>query len=110
LHKYYLGNFSIDKLEKEKIPIKNDTRVGYRLYTGYVNWKNTWDISDIKENITSSTKEINPLKNKSRAFRFNINDNGELNIYYPNSLLPTARINENGELLVEPIKDGIIEI
>lgn len=42
--------------------------------------------------------------------RFNINDNGELNIYYPNSLAPTAKINENGELLVEPIKDGVIII
>ena len=74
-YKYYLGNFSIDKLEKEKLPINNDTRVGYRLYTGYVNWKNTWDISDIKETITSSTREINPFKNKSKAFRFKINDN-----------------------------------
>lgn len=58
----------------------------------------------------------NPLVLDSKSavrqayLRFNINDNGELNIYYPNSLLPTARINENGELLVEPIKDGIIEI
>jgi hypothetical protein len=93
-YKYYLGNFGIDKLAKEKIANNNDilpsggpndlkgqlnknanrdTKISYKIYTGYVNWKNTWDISDIKEVITSSTPEINPTKNKSKAFRYVIN-------------------------------------
>ena len=96
-YKYYLGNFSIDKLEKEKIANNNDilpsggqldlkgldlkknankdAKIAYKIYTGYVNWKNTWDISDIKEVITSSTPEINPFKNKSKAFKYVINSN-----------------------------------
>ena len=96
-YKYYLGNFSIDKLEKEKIANNNDilpsggqldlkgldlkknankdSKIAYKIYTGYVNWKNTWDISDIKEVITSSTPEINPFKNKSKAFKYVINSN-----------------------------------
>ena len=92
-YKYYLGNFGIDKLEKEKLPSNNDNipsggqidlkgleqkrlankdlKITYRLHTGYVNWKNTWDLSDIKDiNI-----EINPMKNKSKAFRYVINAN-----------------------------------
>ena len=74
-YKFYLGNFSIDKLEKEKIAnISNEVKAAYRLSTGYVNWKNTWDISDIKETINSSTREINPFKNKSKAFRYEINE------------------------------------
>ena len=96
-YKYYLGNFSIDKLEKEKIANNNDilpsggqpdlkglelkknanreSKITYKIYIGYVNWKHSWDISDIKDVITSSTPEINPTKNKSKAFRYIINSN-----------------------------------
>ena len=97
-YKYYLGNFGIDKLEKEKIAnndnlpsgvqdIKglelkkniNKDKISYKIYIGYVNWKNTWDISDIKDVITSFSPEINPIKNKSKAFRYLINANDSTN-------------------------------
>ena len=92
-YKYYLGNFGIDKLEKEKISNNNeiipsggqvdlkgldqkriankDIKITYKIHTGYVNWKNTWDLSDVKDINT----EINPTKNKSKAFRYVINAN-----------------------------------
>ena len=97
-YKYYLGHFGIDKLEKEKIAnndnlpsggqdIKglelkkniNKDKISYKIYIGYVNWKNTWDISDIKDVITSFSPEINPIKNKSKAFRYLINANDSTN-------------------------------
>ena len=75
-YKFYLGNFSKDKLEKDKIANNNnDAKAAYKLSTGYVNWKNTWDTSDINEKITSSTREINPFKNKLKYFRYDINEN-----------------------------------
>ena len=57
----------------------------------------------------------NPLKLDSsdivrQAYmRFEIID-GELIYYYPNSLVPRASVNDDGELLVEPIIDGVIII
>ena len=93
-YKFYLGNFGIDKLEKEKIVINNDNlpsgiqdikglekknikkdKISYKIYTGYINWKNTWDLSDIKDVVP----EINPIKNKSKAFRYVINMNDSNN-------------------------------
>jgi len=42
-YKFYLGIFSKDKLEKDKIANNNcnDAKAAYKLSTGYVNWKNT---------------------------------------------------------------------
>ena len=76
-YKFYLGIFSKDKLEKDKIANNNcnDAKAAYKLSKGYVNWKNTWDTSDIKEAITSYTREINPFKNKLKSFRYDINEN-----------------------------------
>ena len=100
-YKYYLGNFSLDKLDREKIQNNNvipqaggqsdlkgldlkknankDTIASYKIWTGYVNWKNTWDISDIKEVLNSFSPEINPMKNKAKAFRYVINSNDSNN-------------------------------
>ena len=93
-YKFYLGNFGIDKLEKENIVNNNDNlpsgiqdikglekknikkdKISYKIYTGYINWKNAWDLSDIKDVVP----EINPIKNKSKAFRYVINMNDSNN-------------------------------
>ena len=75
-YKFYLGNFSKDKLEKDKIANNsNDAKAAYKLSTWYISWKNAWDTSDIKEAITSYTREINPFKNKLKSFRYDINEN-----------------------------------
>ena len=85
-YKYYIGNFSLDKLEKNKEKniqpvgqekneaIQKDQNIDhYTVYTGYVNWKNTWDI-DIKDNIDSSPNEdINPMINKNKVLKCSIN-------------------------------------
>ena len=87
-YKFYLGNFSLDKLEKDKSrenypqqgadkninPHKDSNIDSYTVTIGYVNWKNTWDLPD-KDAMDSFSPEINPLKNKSNAFRYMISTN-----------------------------------
>ena len=90
-YKYYLGNFSIDKLESCKKVNNQDlilqgvgndgkyakknlfhTKIEYTVQTGYVNYTNNWDNPlDNKDILT----DINPAKNRANAFRYVINSN-----------------------------------
>ena len=86
-YKYYLGNFGLDKLDKEKITNNELVPKGRQtdqkgvelkktIYTGYVSWKNTWEVLDSKDVVINSmSPEINPTKNKSKSFRYMINNN-----------------------------------
>ena len=86
-YKYYLGNFSIDKLEnckisnKKEVPVQgvggdlaknakknlSHTKELYTIHTGYVSYNHIWDRpSDDKEMLA----EINPTKNKQQSFRY----------------------------------------
>ena len=93
-YKYYLGNFSIDKLETCKTMNKQDlmlqglggdpkykknlfhNRIEYIVQTGYVNYTNNWDNPlDNKDILT----DINPTKNRATSFRYIINPNDSNN-------------------------------
>ena len=89
-YKFYLGHFSIDKIVPAKstqdnnlvnpsvalspdIKINKSSRVvnnSYRLLFGQANLAKSFDNTDIKGEITSSTSEINPFKNKETAFKY----------------------------------------
>ena len=95
--KYYLGNFSIDKLENCKISDKKEvlvqgvggdlaknakknlshTKEKYEIHTGFVNYNHIWDCpSDDKEMLAL----INPTKNKEQSFRYSISpENNNVN-------------------------------
>ena len=95
--KYYLGNFSIDKLEnckisdKKEVPVQgvggdlaknakknlSHTKEKYEIHTGFVNYNHIWDCpSDEKEMLAL----INPTKNKEQSFRYLISpENNNVN-------------------------------
>ena len=103
--KFYLGNFSLDKLIPYKITnphdeksnnyenninLKNNlqnksnknnktTIYNYSLYYGQANLSKSMDLSDIKEEINSQTPEINPKINKNNSFKYYIQSNGTSN-------------------------------
>ena len=89
-YKFYLGQFSPDKLVPAKSTLDNNgispntvnspeakqnklSKVvtnSYRLLFGQANLIKSFDNTDIKGEITSSTPEINPFKNKETSFKY----------------------------------------
>ena len=89
-YRFYLGNFSIDKILPNKSTLDNNpinqslsppsemkinkvSRVvnnSYKFLFGQANLGKSYDLTDIKGEITSSTPEINPIKNRDTAFKY----------------------------------------
>ena len=99
--KFYLGQFSLDKLIPYKISYPHDEKIineninnlknnvqiksnknnkttiyNYTLYYGQASISKSMDLSEIKDELTSQTPEINPKKNKNTSFKYSIQSNG----------------------------------